>query len=109
MKPHSYADVQYAILVLNGVVKLEPANTWFGKASRVVFIDTPENELAANMAAQMLRGDTPLATTMEEAEARKILTVGTYNYSAEQRKIRDTSSIAATDEFERLLENVRKT
>ncbi len=109
MKPHSYADIQYAILVLNGVVRLEPADSWFGKAWRVVFIDTPENELAADMAEQMLRGDTPLAATMEEAEVRKILTVGTYNYSAEQRKIRDASNIAATDEFERLLENVRKT
>ncbi len=108
MKPHSYADVQYAILVLNGVVKLEPTSQWYGGSWRVVFIDTPENELAADMAAQLIRGDTPLATTTEEAEARKVLTQGIYNYSAEQRKIKGASSIAATDEFERLVENVGK-
>lgn len=106
MKPHSYADVQYAILILNGIVELEPAERWYGKSWKVVFIDTPENELAADMAEQMLRGEAPLATTKEEAEARKILTEGIYNYSAEQRRLKSASKIAATDEYERLLENV---
>ncbi len=106
MKPHSYANVQYAILVLNGIVNLEPAEKWYGKSWKVVFVSTPENELAADMAEQMLKGEEPLATTKEEAEAMKVLTEGIYNYSAEQRKFKTASRIAAADEFERLLENV---
>jgi len=106
MKPHSYAPVQYAILVLNGIVELQPLEKWYGKSWKVVFVDTPENELAANMAEQMLRGEGPLATTKEEAEAMKILTEGTYNYSAEQRKLKSATKIAAGDEYERLLETV---
>ncbi len=106
MKPHSYADVQYAILVLNGVVKLEPTERWYGKSWKVTFVNTPENELAADMAEQMLKGEEPVANTKEEAEARKILTEGMYNYSAEQRKLKTASKVAASDEYERLLQSV---
>lgn len=104
MKPHPYANIQYAILVLNGIVRLEPASTRYGKAWQVRWIDTPENNLAADVAVQMLRGDVPLAGTKEEVEARKILVQGMYNYSSEQRRLRVAEKIIAKREYDRMLE-----
>jgi hypothetical protein len=104
MKPHPYADVQYAILVHNGIIKLEPDSTRYGKAWRTIFIDSAENNAAADAAAQMLRGEQPFATSKEDAEARKILTQGMYTYSSEQRRLSAAKKIAAKQEFDRLLE-----
>ncbi len=104
MKPHPYADVQYAILVLHGLVKIIPDQTKYGKAFRVEWIDTPENRLAADIADQLLSGEEALGGSKEELEAKKILVQGVFNYSSEQRKIKTGSRIVAKGEFERMME-----
>ena len=104
MKPHSYARIQYAILVLNKIVRTEEVPTGYGTGWRILFNDTPENQVAADIAEQMLQGRTPVPVAKEEAEARQLLTQGMYKYSAEQRKIKTGRTILAKDEYDRLME-----
>jgi len=106
MKPHPYANIQYAILVLNGIVRLEAASTRYGSAWRVVWIDTPENNLAADIADQLLMGEEVFAATKEELEASKILVQGVYNYSSEQRRLKTTQKVIAKNEFDELMERM---
>ncbi|HEY9204996.1 MAG TPA: hypothetical protein VIO58_03655 [Candidatus Methanoperedens sp.] len=105
MKPHPYADVQYAVLVLHGIVKLEPAQNKYGKAYRIIWIDTPENNLAAEIADSLLQGEAPVASK-EELEAKKILIKGMYSYSSELRKLKTTTEVKAKKEYDRLIELV---
>lgn len=104
MKPHPYADVQYAVLVLQGIVRLEQAETRYGKAFKVVWVDTPENNLAADIADQLLRGEEIVGGTYEDLEARKVLVQGVFSYSSEQRRLKTAKRIVAKREFDRLLE-----
>jgi hypothetical protein len=104
MKPHPYAHIQYAILVLNGLIRLESALTKYGKAWRVIWIDTPENNLAADIADQLLLGEEIYAATREDLEAGKILVQGMYSYTSEQRRIKGTQKIVAKGEFDRMME-----
>jgi hypothetical protein len=106
MKPHSYANIQYAILGLNKIVGFERAHMGYGTSWKIVFNDTPENQLAADVAEQMLRGEQPVPVATEEAEARKVLTQGMYGYAAEQRRIKTGRTILAKNEYDRLLELV---
>jgi len=106
MKPHPYADVQYALLVIHGIVRLEPARTGYGKAWRVVWIDSPENNLAADIADKLLAGEELVATSREELETREMLVQGVFNYSSEQRRIKTSKQIVAKKEFDRLMEYV---
>ncbi|MFA4956674.1 MAG: hypothetical protein WC556_06840 [Candidatus Methanoperedens sp.] len=103
MKPHPYAVVQYAVLVLQGIVKLEPAETRYGKAYRVVWRDTPENNLAAEMADNLLQGEAPV-TSKDELEAKEILVKGVYSYSSELRRLSATKEVKAKKEYDRLME-----
>lgn len=105
MKPHPYADVEYILLKLNGIIDIIPDKTHFGKAYRVKWIDSPENNLAGDIAEQLLKGEElVMATGTEELEARKILIQGMYNYTLEQRRISATKKFVAKDYYERLME-----
>ena len=104
MKPHPYANVQYILLKIHGMVDLQPATTRHGRAFKVRWIDTPENNLAADIADELLLGEEPTVRTREEAEAKEILVRGMFNYSSEQRRIKATKKIYAKEEFDRLME-----
>jgi hypothetical protein len=106
MKPHPYADVQYVLLRVHGIVNLEPAATRHGKAFKVKWINTPENNLAADIADDLLKGEEPTLRTREEIEAKEILVQGMFNYSSEQRRIKATKEIRAKPEFNRLMEMI---
>ena len=106
MKPHPYAKIQYALLFIHGMVRFEPARTKYGKAWRVIWIDSPENNLAADIADQLLAGEEVIAKSKEELEARKVLVQGIFNYSSEQRRVKTSKQIAAKEEFDRLMEYI---
>jgi len=103
MSSHSYADVQYAILALNGIVSLE---TDYGGFTKVHWIDTPENNLAANVADLLLQQQEVLSTSEEELETQKVLVQGIYNSSSEQRRLVTTENITAKNEFDKLMESI---
>ena len=104
MKPHPYANIQYALLVIHGIVRIKPAKTKYGDAWRVVWIDSPENNLAADIADQLLAGEESVATSSEELETREMLVQGVFNYSSEQRRTKTSKQIVAKREFDRLME-----
>ena len=104
MKPHPYADIQYAVLVLHGIVKLEPVHMSYGKAFKVNWVDTPENNLAADMANQLLGGEEIVGVTKEDLEAQNILVEGMFSYSSEQRRLKISKRVVAQKEHERLME-----
>lgn len=106
MKPHPYALVQYALLMLHGIIKITPAETRYGEAYRVIWIDSPENNLAADMAEQLLKGEAIYQHTYREVEAKKVLVEGLYDYSTEQRRLKTATSIVATNYYERLMKNL---
>jgi hypothetical protein len=106
MKPHPYADVQYALLVLHGIVKLKLDSNRYGKAFRVEWIDTPENNLAADIADQLLAGEEAYVKTKEELDAQKIMVQGLYSYSSEQRRIKVSETVVAKKEWDRVMELV---
>lgn len=103
MGSHSYANVQYAILALNGIVRFERSSSGLTK---VRWIDTPENNLAADVAELLLRQEEVIDTTQEELETKKILVQGVFNYSSEQRRLVTVNNITAKDEFNKLIESI---
>jgi hypothetical protein len=107
MNPHPYADIQYAILVLHGVVTLEETRNRYQKAFKVNWVDTPENNLAFEIAMQLLRGNEVLGTSKEDLDAQNVLVQGVFNYSSEQRRLKTSSGIVAKKEYDRLMELVR--
>lgn len=104
LSPHSYANIQYLILKLHNIVDIEEVDTAGGKRYMVRWIDSPENNIAADVADMMLRGDEPSAAATKEVEAYKIMVQGVYNYTAEQRKMVATRQIKAKGEFDRLMQ-----
>lgn len=104
MKPHPYADIQYAVLVLHGIVTLEPVDVSYGKAFKVNWLDTPENNLAGDMANQLLGGEEIDGVTKEALESKNILVEGMLSYSSEQRRIKISKRIVAHKEHQRLME-----
>ena len=107
LSDHSYAVIQYALLIANRICTYEPVQTSYGTGYKVIFIDTPENNLAADIAEEMLTGETPIGGSIDEPEARQLLMKGTFNYSAEQRQIKSAGKIVAKSEFGRLMEYMR--
>lgn len=103
LKPHSYARVQYAILIVHGIARLEETTEWYGRSFRVRWVGTPENELAADIADQLLRGE-EVVGTKEELEAQKVLVQGVFNYSAEQRRLKTAQKVVAKKEYDRIME-----
>lgn len=107
LSAHSYAIIQYALLIANRICTYEPESTSYGTGYKILFNDTPENNLAADIAEEMLRGETPIAGAIDEPEARQLLMKGIFNYSAEQRQIKSAGKIVAKKEFARLMEYMR--
>ena len=104
LSPHSYGNFQYLILKLHNIVDIKEVNTAGGKSYMVEWIDSPENNIAADVADMMLRGDESSTVAAKEVDAYKIMVQGVYNYSAEQRKMVATKQIKAMDEFDRLMQ-----
>jgi hypothetical protein len=102
LSSHSYADVQYFLLKCHGIVDLEK----FGNRFKVKWIDTPENNLAADIADELLRGEEPLPRTSEDIDIRNLLIDGIYNYSSEQRRFKAVKRIAAPNEYSRMMETL---
>jgi hypothetical protein len=104
--PHSYSLVQYSPLILARICTYEKTSINPIKY-KIVFVDSPENNLAANIAEEMLRGEEPYAGTVDEPEVRQLLVKGYYSYSAEQRKMRHAENVAATHQYNRMMEAMR--
>lgn len=106
LAPHSYSLIQYSPLILARICKYEETSA-NPKKYKVTFVDSPENNVAANIAEEMLKGEEPYAGTVNEPEVRQLLVKGQYSYSAEQRKMRNAEDVAATHQFNRLMEAMR--
>ncbi|MFO7966088.1 MAG: hypothetical protein R6U44_00620 [Archaeoglobaceae archaeon] len=106
INPHSYSKIQYALLITNRICTYEEVERPYGKAYKPVFIDTPENVVAMEVAEEMLRGKDPVIGSVDEPQVKELLTKGMYNYSAEQRQVKSGEKITAVEEFDRLLEYV---
>lgn len=104
MRPHPYSSEQYSILAESGIVRIEPVETFECIMYGVEWIDTTENNMAANVARQFLLGWEPYAETGEELEARKVMLSGEYHYSSEQRRLKGSSRLLAKQPFNRLIE-----
>ena|GEM_PF-3539606 len=107
LKPHGYAKIQYALLITNGICTYEPVKTFYGTGYKIKFIDTPENNVAMDIAEEMLRGREPTTASITEPEVKQLLTTGMFNYSSEQRIIKSAAKISAKEEFDRLLESIQ--
>jgi len=104
MSPHSYAKTQYALLLLHNIVDIVESRTYYGTTYKVVWVDTPENNLAADIADSLLAGQEVTGVSKEDLEARNILVQGIFNYSSEQRRLKMSKSVVATKEYDRLME-----
>ena len=104
--PHSYHKIQYALLIINGICNYEEIDKFYGKGYKINFIDTPENNVAMDIAEELLRGIEPVSGTIEESEIKELLTRGMFNYSAEQRQIKSREKIVAKDQFDRMIESM---
>lgn len=105
--PHSYAKIQYALLIIHRICAYEEVQEYYGPAYKPIFINTPENNIAMDVAEELLRGEEPISGVVDEPEVKELLTRGIYNYSSEQRQIRSAARIAARDDFDRLLEAIQ--
>jgi hypothetical protein len=104
MKPHSYAKIQYAQLLISGVCKYKEIDVGHTKKYKIEFVDSPENNIAMDIAEQMLSGDDPSTASMKEPKIDRQIFNGVYNYSSELRQIKNRSQVSAIDHFERLIE-----
>lgn len=107
LKPHGYAKTQYALLIANGICSYETVGTGYGTGYKIRFINTPENNVAMDIAEEMLRGREPTTASITEPEVKELLTTGMFNYSSEQRIIKSATKISARGEFDRLLEAIQ--
>ena len=104
LKPHSYAEVEYAPIISHRICTFERVTTSFGKATKLNFLDTPENRVAVNIAEAMLAGGEPAAAAAVDPAATALVAKGMYGYSAEQLQIKTATEVAAKDEFSQLME-----
>ena len=102
--PHSYAKIQYALLIVNGICTYKEVPTSYGIGYQLKFNDTPENNAAADTAEQMLKGQDPSSGAVSEPEVKELLITGLFNYSSEQRRMKSTTQISAKGDFDRLME-----
>jgi hypothetical protein len=107
LSPHSHADVQYAILKIHNIIDLEKTEVYGNIAYRTKWIHSPENDIAANIARQMLEGSDATIASAEDLNAQKILVQGIFNYAAEQRRIATSRTVSAPKEFSRMLDSIR--
>jgi hypothetical protein len=106
LAPHSYGDVQYAPLRLHNIVNIEETEVYGNTAYKVKWIDSPENNIAADIADLMLRGsDSSMGSA--DVDAQKVLFQGTFSYTAELRKIRAAKTISSRAEYTRIIERMQ--
>jgi hypothetical protein len=106
LKPHSYALNQYSPLIINRICTYEEVSTRFGTGYKINFIDTPENNIAADIAEKMLSGNNSIYS-ITEPEVDELLVKGKFEYTSHVRQIKNKMNIAAKDEFSRLMETMR--
>lgn len=107
MKPHSYAKIQYALLILNRICTYKEVLTTYGKSYKIIFIDTPENQRAMDLAEEMLKSEEPVTGIFNEPEVNNLFAKGLFNYSAELRQIISEDNIRAPNEYNILMENIQ--
>jgi len=93
--------IYHESLALNRIVRFETEGSGFIK---VRWIDSPENNLAADVADLLFQQQEVLATTEEELQVQKVLVQGIYNSSSEQRRLALAEDISAKDEYNKLME-----
>ena len=106
---HPYANVQYALLILNRICSTEETTSKFGtKSYKIHFISTPENRTAMDIAKIMLvKGVDENITSIPEAQINNVLTNGIFSTSSEERRDQIKTKIVAKDEYMRLMELVQ--
>jgi hypothetical protein len=108
MGAHPDAEAQYSLLRQNYIVDIYRDYTYGGKDFfKTRWIDSPENNKAAEIAERLLSGQETSIHSAEEAESYKILIKGTFNYTAEQRRIIASKNIADNLSYERMMESMR--
>jgi hypothetical protein len=78
IKPHSYAKIQYALLVTNRICKYEEDDRYGTKTYKPVLIDTPENIIAMDVAEELLKGIGPVSGSVDEPGVKELLINGAY-------------------------------
>jgi hypothetical protein len=106
IRPHSFSDVQYAPLVTHSICTLQPVKVYNNTRYKPIFIDTPENNIAADIAYELLKGEEPVTGKLIEPKVDDILKKGVYNYTSEMRRIKSAKKIEASDEFEKLIQRM---
>lgn len=99
---HPYAKYQYAILALHNIVRFENLSG----TPKVRWIDSPENNIAAETAKLLLEGHEVLDLTTEELETTKLLVQGLTSYSSEIRRKMATEKIVASREHEMIFDRI---
>ena len=88
---HPYAQYQYAILALHNIVRFEHRTG----TTKVRWIDSPENNIAADTAKLLLEGHEIVDLTAETLETTKLLVQGLTSYSSEIRRKMASEKIVA--------------
>lgn len=101
---HSYTKTQYATLLMNGVCKFQEIYVGQQKRYEIKFVETPENNVAMDIAEEMLSGEEPLTASIREPEIDNMFTRGVYRYNSEQRLLNNRATVEAKDQFERLID-----
>lgn len=104
--PHSYARIQYAVLVKNRICTYE-TNPSYGGSVRPVLIDTPENLIAFDVAEELLKGEEPTSGSLDLPDVKELLIGGSAKFSQEQRQIKNAAKVVARGEFDRLIEAIQ--
>lgn len=105
LSPHSHGKTQYSLLALNRICNIEEV-TDHGGSYKVTLVKTPENLIAVDMAKTMLMGDEPVDGLLGDPKI-DLIKKGSFNYSAEQRQIRDIKTISGINEFNKMLEIIQ--
>jgi len=104
--PHSYARIQYALLVKNRICRYE-TNPSYGGSVRPVLINTPENLIALDVAEELLRGEEPASGSLDLPDVKELLIAGSAKFSQEQRQIKNAAKVVARGEFDKLIEAIQ--
>lgn len=102
LNPHSESRDQYAILELNGIMKIEKV----GSRWKPVLIDTDENKEALKAAIDIISTGEPMTQKLVEAQARSLLVSGSFidpvRNRARTKKLPVLSQASLRDMLEKL-------
>jgi hypothetical protein len=101
---HSYAKIQYAQLLINGTCKYEEIDAGYTKKYKIIFIDTEENKIAMNIAEELLQGYGHPISSIHEPDVDNLISQGVYNFTSEQRQIKNKKRVGSPDTFQKLIE-----